>query len=629
MVLKHNKRPFGAEESCQPTCKHNIRRLNCGSRLASFAGISSFVDGGGKETASQLQGESRVEGYPHITCCSVSKDEKQKTTGFAVVPKDHSSNGCYNTSSLLGGNNYDVVRPEYGRQILCEDLSFQLGCAEFDQDFQLHLFSEILPVNSSIHERSVVSAHPVATCEEMPADDTNLSGPPSLSWHTFNAHEGPIPLELPGGACFFPYFEDDHQMFECKLLEEINSSVPDYPYQKPVATGPKHQADIPVWRPDEFQSYVGNSDDSGDTPADDNPSSTLSVSWQTCNTFDECSRLESPVGASFIPYFEDDLRVDGHNHLEETCSSALDYHERKPVAIGPHHQADIPVCGLSEFENSVGHLDDSVSSTSNSVDLSSSSAYLVSEDSSDKWIGACILPMPDYGTLSLEVKGRSCRNFCNCLDMGSIRCVKQHVVESREKLEQALGHEKFMMLGFGNMGEVVAQKWSTEEEQTFREVVMANPASLGKNFWDDLRHVFISRSSKELISYYFNVFMLHKRAEQNRMDPMNADSDNDEWEESNESVAGDGEEDSVVDSPHDGDNVTYNDGDATDGHEVTEDLYTCDGSWDVPENHKSYKLQPMSDAYLSDKNFNKGVEEQDVEDDLFTSYDGEQSGADI
>lgn len=43
MVLKHNKRPFGAEESCQPTCKHNIRRLNCGSRLASFAGISSFV----------------------------------------------------------------------------------------------------------------------------------------------------------------------------------------------------------------------------------------------------------------------------------------------------------------------------------------------------------------------------------------------------------------------------------------------------------------------------------------------------------------------------------------------------------------------------------------------------------
>lgn len=98
-----------------------------------------------------------MEGYPHITCCSVSKDEKQKTTGFAVVPKDHSSNGCYNTSSLLGGNNYDVARPEYGRQILCEDLSFQLGCAEFDQDFQLHLFSEILPVNSSIHERSVVS----------------------------------------------------------------------------------------------------------------------------------------------------------------------------------------------------------------------------------------------------------------------------------------------------------------------------------------------------------------------------------------------------------------------------------------------------------------------------------------
>ncbi|KAM0937853.1 putative SANT/Myb domain-containing protein [Dioscorea sansibarensis] len=628
MVLKHNKRPFGAEESCQPTCKHNIRRLNCGGRLASFGGISSFTDDGGKEAVCQLQGQSRVEGYRHVTC-PVANDEKQTTIGFAVVPKDHSSSGCYSTSGLFGGDNCDVVRPEYGRQLLCEDNSFQLGCAEFNQDFQLHLFSEILPV-SSIHERSLIS---VAGCEEMPADDTNLCGPPRLSWHTFNSHEEAIHLEPPGGACFFPCFEDDHQMVEYKLLEEINSSVPSYPYQKPVATGPKHQADIPVWRPDEFKNYVGNSDDSEDMPANDNPSSTLSFSWHTCNTFEEGSRLESAVGASFIPYFEDDHQIVGRNHVEETFSSALDYHERKPVAIGPHHQADIPMCGLTEFENSVGHSDDSVSSASNSVDMSSSSAHLVTEeDSSDKWIGMCILPMPDYGMLSLEVKGRSCRNLCNCLDMGSIRCVRQHVVESREKLEQALGHEKFMMLGFGDMGEVVARKWSTEEEQAFQEVVMANPASLGKNFWDDLRHVLISRSSKELISYYFNVFMLRKRAEQNRMDPMNADSDNDEWEESSESVAGDDEDDSVVESPHDGDDVTYNDGDATDVHEVTEDLYTCDGdddgSCDVPENHNSNKLQPMSDAYLSDKNFDKGMEEQDVQDDLCTSYDGEQSGAD-
>lgn len=32
----------------------------------------------------------------------------------------------------------------------------------------------------------------------------------------------------------------------------------------------------------------------------------------------------------------------------------------------------------------------------------------------------------------------------------------------------------------------------------------------------------------EIVSYYFNVFMLRRRTEQNRLDPMNADSDDDE-----------------------------------------------------------------------------------------------------
>ncbi|KAJ0982018.1 hypothetical protein J5N97_010273 [Dioscorea zingiberensis] len=568
MVLKHNKRPFGGEESCQPASKHNIRRLNFGP-LASFVGISSFTstpedfpisDERRKEAATQLRGESKVGGYAHVTWPAV-KEEELKTPGFAVVPNDHSSNGYFNTSNLVGGNNCNVLRPEYGRQTLCEDKCFQLGYThtkQFDHDCRLHLFSEILPFNS-IHEEPLVSALSVAACQEMPADDTNSSSPPSLSWHTCNAYEEAINLESPVGA------------FSSLILKMTTE-------------------DTPVWRPDEFKNYLGNSDDSEDMPADDNPSSTLSLSWNTSNTFEEDTRLESPVGASFIPYYEDDCQIVGDNPLEETSSSAFDYPHRKPVAIGPDYQADIPVLRLGEFENSVGN----------------------NEDSNDKWIGTCILPMPVYETLPLEVKVRHCKNMCNCLDQGSIRCVRQHIVESREKLEQEMGHEKFMMLGFGDMGEVVAQNWSAEEEQAFQKVVLANPASLDKNFWDDLHHVFILRSTKELVSYYFNVFMLRKRAEQNRMDPMNADSDNDEWQESDESVSDDGLEDSLVECPNDGDDVPYNDDDSTDILEETGDLYACngtgpvavenDGPYDVPEDCNINKLKSMSDGHSSDKN---------------------------
>ena len=52
--------------------------------------------------------------------------------------------------------------------------------------------------------------------------------------------------------------------------------------------------------------------------------------------------------------------------------------------------------------------------------------------------------------------------------------------------------------------------------------------------------VFPSRTKKDIVSYYFNVFMLKVRAEQNRLDPRNIDSDDDEWQ---------GSDDSVVESP--------------------------------------------------------------------------------
>lgn len=121
-------------------------------------------------------------------------------------------------------------------------------------------------------------------------------------------------------------------------------------------------------------------------------------------------------------------------------------------------------------------------------------------------------------------------------------------MDAREKLIITLGQEEFMQMGFSHMGESVAQRWTEEEENLFHEVVSSNPESRGRNFWVVLQKAFPSSSFKDLVSYYFNVFVLRKRAHQNRFDRSNADSDNDEWQESGDvefAEEGDEEEDDL------------------------------------------------------------------------------------
>ena len=82
--------------------------------------------------------------------------------------------------------------------------------------------------------------------------------------------------------------------------------------------------------------------------------------------------------------------------------------------------------------------------------------------------------------------------------------------------------------GFHDMGESVSEKWTKEEEQSFQDILNMNPISSKNNFWNYLSVAFPSRSKMELVSYYLNVFVLHRRDFQNRLDPDNINSDNDE-----------------------------------------------------------------------------------------------------
>jgi hypothetical protein len=73
------------------------------------------------------------------------------------------------------------------------------------------------------------------------------------------------------------------------------------------------------------------------------------------------------------------------------------------------------------------------------------------------------------------------------------------------------------------MGEIVSEHWSSEDEKAFHDLVRRNPVS----FWHKVLDVFPSKSMPDIVSYYFNVFVLRRRAIQNRTDPENIDSDDD------------------------------------------------------------------------------------------------------
>lgn len=201
---------------------------------------------------------------------------------------------------------------------------------------------------------------------------------------------------------------------------------------------------------------------------------------------------------------EEDLRSEEPFQTYNHYSYLLKHVPLKEVPIGSEYQADIPEwCGYDEAEI--------------------------------KLMGSCIIPMPEDPTVHDNATIRGNKTDCFCENSGSRRCVQQHIDEAKDILKESIGLERFAELGFDNMGEAVADKWSEEDEELFHKVVYLNPVSVGKNFWNHLAEEFPFRTYQEVVSYYFNVFVLRRRAEQNRCDPTNVDSDDDEWQGSDRS----------------------------------------------------------------------------------------------
>ncbi|KAK7304674.1 hypothetical protein VNO77_42559 [Canavalia gladiata] len=354
-------------------------------------------------------------------------------------------------------------------------------------------------------------------------------------------------------------------------------------------------------------------------------------SWATSGATEEDLRSEPALHLALFPeYFSPERPVRPLTRYEDIYSILLEHSPRKLVSVGDNHQADVPAWDFSGASN-----------RPNAYDAVSDSDFTVrDEDEAEKRLmGTCIIPMPQMELSSDDGEVGKGRTDCNCEDRGSMRCVGQHIAEEREKLVKTLGQEKFTELGLTNMGEQVAEKWSAEDEQLFHEVVFNNPASLEKNFWSYLSIVFPSRTKMEIVSYYFNVFMLRKRAEQNRNDLLNIDSDNDDWQgsDSNEIAIHEEDEDSVAESPvcpdetciancHDNDMQDYDEPAADVTHAVngtvdfTNRNIDDDSRYNLVEMHHSSGSPPLIQPQEDQPIWQDSCDEK-IKDDSCTSSD--------
>ncbi|GAB4834435.1 hypothetical protein Ancab_032691 [Ancistrocladus abbreviatus] len=187
------------------------------------------------------------------------------------------------------------------------------------------------------------------------------------------------------------------------------------------------------------------------------------------------------------------VKTESEGTKPAACSSGDDYPVEKHVLLGAEFQAEVPVW--------TG----------------------VIPESDSKWLGTKTWPPDNQNQNALvvvEPPGKGRYESCDCPRPTSVECIRFHIAEKRMKLKLELG-TTFYQWKFNQMGEEVSLSWSAGEEQKFKQVMRTNPPFLGKSY-------FPKKTWKDLVSYYFNVFLLRRRIYQNRVTPRDVNSDDDE-----------------------------------------------------------------------------------------------------
>ncbi|XP_071708119.1 AT-rich interactive domain-containing protein 2-like isoform X2 [Rutidosis leptorrhynchoides] len=164
-------------------------------------------------------------------------------------------------------------------------------------------------------------------------------------------------------------------------------------------------------------------------------------------------------------------------------------------------------------------------------------------ESDPKWLGTQMWPPPNdiNGEYKKDISkiGLGRETFCECVFPGSAECVRFHIAENRLKVKIKLG-QLFYEWKFNRMGEEVSLSWEPEEEKRFKNLAIRARYELGhstksrreimNNFWKKASNFIPAKSKQNVVSYYFNVFVIRRRSYQNRVTPNEIDSDNDEEE---------------------------------------------------------------------------------------------------
>ncbi|XWS38340.1 hypothetical protein CRYUN_Cryun19dG0122800 [Craigia yunnanensis] len=184
--------------------------------------------------------------------------------------------------------------------------------------------------------------------------------------------------------------------------------------------------------------------------------------------------------------------------LDMTAESSGDDSLRRQVPVGPLFQAEVP-----EWTDMVSGPD-------------------------SKWLGTREWPLKggEHDPLAVtDPIGRGRPDARGCRIPGSVECIRLHIAEKRMKLKLELG-SVFYGWRFYGMGEEVSLRWTAEEEKRFNCMVQLEPPSLNA-FWRGASKFFPWKTRQDLVSYYFNVFLIRGRSYQNRVTPKSIDSDDD------------------------------------------------------------------------------------------------------
>ncbi|KAI4364724.1 hypothetical protein MLD38_020778 [Melastoma candidum] len=203
-------------------------------------------------------------------------------------------------------------------------------------------------------------------------------------------------------------------------------------------------------------------------------------------------------------FWTDENGDDNGTSDSSTVGSPFFNRRRQRILLGSRYQAEVPKWNGVKFE------------------------------SDSKWLGTQIWPLKKSERRSLIERdpiGKGRQDSCGCVIRGSVDCIRFHIAEKRFKLKVELG-SAFFFWRFDKMGEEAVLPWTKQDKDKFVDIIKLNPASELKCFWDELRKGFPEKRTEELVSYYYNVFLLKRREHQNRHSPFEITSDDDESESS-------------------------------------------------------------------------------------------------